>query len=81
MFLIEQLTRRKTMLSKEQLELEYLVAKVKNLDSKIDVYNNQFGPQDEHVIKLKNEVKKLDGIILDLMVKIQENNVKQAIIE
>ena len=66
---------------KELLELEYLNAKVKHLESRIDIYNNQFGPNDEHVKKLKNDVKKLDMLILDLMVKDQENSVKQAIIE
>ena len=66
---------------KELLELEYLNAKVKHLESRIDIYNDQFGPNDNHVIKLKNEVKKLDNLILDLMVKVQENSVKRAIIE
>ena len=66
---------------KELLELEYLNAKVKHLESRIDIYNNQFGPNDDHVIKLKNEVRKLDDLILDLMVKVQENSVKQAVIE
>jgi hypothetical protein len=66
---------------KELLELEYLNAKVKHLETKIDIYNNQFGPNDEHVIKLKNEVKKLDNLILDLMVRVQENSVKRATIE
>lgn len=66
---------------KELMELEYLNAKVKNLESKIDIYNDQFGPTDEHVVKLKNEVKKLDALILDLMVKVQEESVKRAIIE
>jgi hypothetical protein len=66
---------------KELMELEYLNAKVKNLETKIDIYNNQFGPNDEHVIKLKNEVKKLDMLIIDLMVRVQENSVKRATIE
>jgi len=66
---------------KELLELEYLNAKVKNLETKIDIYNNQFGPSDEHVLKLKNEVKKLDMLIIDLMVRVQENSVKQAVIK
>ena len=66
---------------KELLELEYLNAKVKNLEAKIDIYNDQFGPTDEHVVKLKNEVRKLEELILDLMVAVQENSVKQAIIE
>ena len=65
---------------KELLELEYLNAKVANLETKINIYNDQFGPTDEHVVKLKNEVKKLDALILDLMVKVQENSVKQATI-
>lgn len=66
---------------KELMELEYLNAKVKNLENKINIYNDQFGPNDEHVIKLKNEVKKLDNLILDLMVRVQEKSIKQAIIE
>jgi len=68
-------------MSKEQMELEYLNAKVRNLEVKINIYNDQFGPNDEHVVKLKNEVKKLDMLILDLMIAVQENSVKQAIIE
>lgn len=67
--------------NRELLELEYLNAKVKNLETKIDIYNDQFGPNDDHVVMLKNEVKKLDALILDLMVKVQENSVKRAIIE
>jgi hypothetical protein len=67
-------------MSKEQMELEYLNAKVRNLELKIDIYNNQFGPSDEHVVKLKNEVRKLDTLIIDLMVKEQENRIIQAVI-
>ena len=67
-------------MSKEQLELEYLNAKVRNLEAKIDIYNDQFGPTDEHVVKLKNEVRKLDALILDLMVADQENRVNSAVI-
>jgi hypothetical protein len=78
MLLTETLTKEKNM--KELLELEYLKAKVANLDQKISIYNDQFGPSDDHVIKLKNEVKKLDAIILDLMVAVQENSVKSAVI-
>lgn len=66
---------------REQLELEYLKAKVDNLENKISIYNDQFGPTDEHVIKLKNEVRKLDALILDLMVKVQETSLKNATIE
>lgn len=67
-------------MSKEQMEMEYLNAKVRNLEIRINIYNDQFGPTDEHVVKLKNEVKKLDMLILDLMVMDQENRIKQAII-
>ena len=66
---------------KELIELEYLKAKIDNLENKIAIYNDQFGPTDEHVVKLKNEVKKLEELILDLMVSVQENSVNQAIIE
>ena len=69
------------MITREKLELEYLKAKVDNLEQKINIYNNQFGPNDEHVIKLKNEVKKLDMLIIDLMVRVQENSVNKAIIK
>jgi hypothetical protein len=69
------------MITREKLELEYLKAKVDNLEQKINIYNNQFGPNDEHVLKLKNEIRKLDVLILDLMVKEQESSVKMAIIE
>jgi hypothetical protein len=66
---------------KELMELEYLNAKVKNLENKINIYNDQFGPSDEYVLKLKNEVKKLDMLIIDLMVRVQENSVNKAIIK
>ena len=68
------------MTTQEKIELEYLKAKVDNLEQKINIYNDQFGPNDEHVVKLKNEVRKLDMLILDLMVKDQENSVNKAII-
>lgn len=67
-------------MSREQMEMEYLNAKVRNLEVKIDIYNDHFGPSDEHVVKLKNEVRKLDMLILDLMVLDQENRVNKAII-
>lgn len=70
-----------TMITREKLELEYLKAKVDNLEQKIDLWNDRLGPNDEVVLKLKNEVKKLDMLILDLMVKEQENSVNKAIIE
>lgn len=69
------------MTTQEKIELEYLKAKVDNLEQKINIYNDQFGPNDEHVVKLKNEARKLDMLILDLMVKEQENRVKMAIID
>lgn len=68
-------------MSKEQMELEYLNAKVNNLNAKIDIYNDQFGPNDDHVVRLKNEVRKLDMLILDLMTKTNELTVLKAVIE
>lgn len=67
--------------TKEQLELDYLVEKYNYLDNKIFILGDQFGPTDEAVEKLKEELRKIDALILDLMVKTQENNVKRAIIE
>ena len=63
-----------------KIELEYLKASVDNLENKINIYNDQFGPSDEHVIKLKSEVKKLDALILTLMVADQEQSVNKAVI-
>ena len=65
---------------KTKIELEYLKASVDNLENKINIYNDQFGPTDEHVIKLKNEVRKLDALILTLMVADQEQSVNKAVI-
>jgi hypothetical protein len=65
---------------KELIKLEYLNTKVAKLEQKINIYNDQFGPSDDHVVKLKNEVKRLNAIILDLMVAVQENSVKRALI-
>jgi hypothetical protein len=82
MILTETLNKGKSMkLSKEKLELEYLKAQADNINTKIDIYNDQFGPSSDVVIKLKNEVKKIDMLILDLMVEEQENSVKSAIID
>lgn len=68
-------------ITREKLELEYIKSQIEWLDKKIDIYNDQFGPNDDHVVKLKNEVKKLDLLLLDLMVAEQEKSVKQAIID
>ena len=66
---------------KELLELEYLKAQADHINTKLDIYNDQFGPSSDIVLKLKNEVKKIDMLILDLMVRVQENSVKRATIE
>lgn len=63
------------------MELEYLNAKVRNLEVIVDIYNDQFGPNDDHVVRLKNEVRKLDMLILDLMTKTNELTVLKAVIE
>lgn len=55
--------------------------RIKHLDALIDVYNGRLGPTDEHVVKLKNEVRKLEMLLLDLMVKEQELWALEGIIE
>ena len=67
-------------LSREQTELEYLKAKADELDNKITIYGDQFGPLDDVVLRLKNELNKVNALILDLMVQEQENRINSAII-
>lgn len=66
---------------KDQIELEYLKAKADHLDRMIDIYNNQFGPNDSHVVFLKGEVRKINDVILDLLVKDQKIRLEKATIE
>ena len=66
--------------SKQQIELEYLKAQAYFLDQKIDLWNDRLGPNDEHVLKLKNEVKMINARILDLMVYEQEARLNKAVI-
>ena len=68
-------------LSKEQVELDYLKAQADAIDNKITIYGDQFGPSDEVVLKLKNELNKVNALILELMVQEQENRVKRATID
>lgn len=64
--------------SKEKLELEYLKAQADWIDQKIDIYNDQFGPTSDIVSQLKEEVRKVNDLILNLMVREQEESVKRA---
>jgi hypothetical protein len=64
----------------QQIELEYLKAQADFLDQKIDLWNDRLGPNDEHVVKLKNEVKMINAKILDLMVYEQETRINKAVI-
>ena len=66
---------------KDQIELEYLKAKADHLDRMIDIYNNQFGPSDSHVVFLKNEIRKINDGILDLLVKDQKIRLEKAAIK
>ncbi len=64
--------------TKQKLELEYLKAQADWIDQKIDIYNDQFGPTSDIVSKLKEEVRKVNDLILNLMVREQEESVKRA---
>jgi hypothetical protein len=64
--------------TKQKLELEYLKAQADWIDQKIDIYNDQFGPTSDIVSKLKDEVRKVNDLILNLMVREQEESVKRA---
>ena len=59
----------------EQLKNEYDL-----LETKIMIYNDQFGPNDDHVLKLKNMLKNVDAMILELMVNDQEQRLNKAVI-
>lgn len=71
------------MMTREELEMDYLKAQIEYLENKITVYWNHtnFGPRDPHVIKLRKELDKLNMLLIDLMVKDQELRIKRAIIE
>lgn len=69
------------MVSREKLELEYLKAQSEFIDRKIDIYNDQFGPSSDITLRLKDELKKINAMILELMVREQEESVKKATIE
>jgi len=66
---------------KDQIELEYLKAKADHLDRMVDIYNDQFGPTDSHVVFLKSEIRKINDLILDLLVKDQKERIRRATIE
>jgi hypothetical protein len=61
--------------------LENLKNVADELDKRIMIYGDQFGPSDEHVLKLKTELYSVNQTILNLMVIEQEENVKRAIID
>lgn len=61
--------------------LENLKKIANELDQKIDIYNDQFGPNDEHVLKLKKELSKVNELILNLMVLEQEMQRFEAFIK
>lgn len=73
------------MVSREQtkgnvMTLEQLKKQAEMIDLKLHIYNDQFGPSDEVVSRLKNELKKIDLMILDLMVDEQEERLNKATI-
>lgn len=71
------------MLTREELEMDYLKAQIEHLENKITIYWNHtnFGPKDPHVVKLRRELDKLNMLLIDLMVKDQELRIKRATIE
>lgn len=71
------------MMTREELEMDYLKAQIEYLESKISIYWNHtnFGPKDPHVVKLRRELDKLNMLLIDLMVKDQELRIKRATIE
>lgn len=71
----------KMLTKKDQIELEYLKAKADHLDRMVDIYNDQFGPTDSHVVFLKSEIRKINDLILDLLVKDQKIRLEKATIE
>jgi hypothetical protein len=68
-----------TTLTKKRLEKLKEIAD--NIDHKIALYGNQFGPSDDFVLKLKIDLKRVNSAILELMVMEQETSVKQALID
>jgi hypothetical protein len=76
----EQTKGNKMKTSREQIELEYLKAQADFIDQKIDLWNDRLGPSDEHVVKLKNELKSVNERILMLMVMDQEERLNKAVI-
>lgn len=59
----------------EQLKNEY-----NELETRIVIYGDQFGPNDDHVLKLKDMLKSVDAMILELMVDEQEQRLSKATI-
>lgn len=59
----------------EQLKNEY-----NELETRIVIYGDQFGPNDDHVLKLKDMLKNVDAMILELMVDEQEQRLRKATI-
>jgi hypothetical protein len=63
------------------MTLEQLKKQAELIDLKLHIYGDQFGPSSDISEKLKNELRAIDAMILDLMVDEQEQRLKQAVIE
>lgn len=61
--------------------LENLKKLADEIDQRIEIYGDQFGPSDAHVLKLKKELYGLNQRILHLMVLEQETSIKTALID
>jgi hypothetical protein len=65
----------------QKKSLENLKKIADEIETRVVIYGDQFGPSDEHVLKLKNELYEVNQRILNLMVLEQEDRVNNAIIE
>jgi hypothetical protein len=63
------------------MTLEQLKKQADFIELKLQIYGDQFGPSSDISEKLKNELRAIDAMILDLMVDEQEQRLKQAVIE
>lgn len=67
--------------SKEQMEIELLKAKVELLETKIAIWVERLGPSDPIVKSYDEKIKKLNESILTLMVLTQKAETQRAIID
>ena len=62
------------------MTLEQLKKQAEMIDLKLHIYGDQFGPSSDVSEKLKNELRAIDAMILDLMVQDQTERLNKATI-